>query len=694
MKNSILKSLEKQKKNSTQLFSMFFLFLFLALFIPTQSNAFCVYNNTGLLVNFKIAEHGWEKNNVTLWIEALKFPKNCWNYSDIGSGSRTQLLTIEVWIEAIQFKAVTSMQAGGYLKVDYHKEENGVNETVKVTSYTYDHKVLFVQPNVSNPGNRSVSFLATADPQFVKGDIDDISIEWWRASMVLNKLKEEAISGANRYRGIIVAGDLTQWTRTVEFQEYEKPFKGYTRYLYDGLGNHDYGFGNGDIPKGNCCNGSGSLRGGNFLAWNSACICPDDMAQAIGDRQRSSPLTGRSGPNYSWDWHDVHFVQLNLYPGNGSKFSHKLELIPGVKETAVSYYYNTFNSLIFLITDLKKNVGNSGRPVVLIHHYGFEGFSRGACDWNDTNTDVDGCGGDTKSVWWTQDERAAYWNALADYNVPLIITGHLHSTGINSDAWWKTTWKRPATLTNGPAEIQAITAGGAKAGGYYTSFNINNDKITVNRSQLEMKEPFIMSTTFKQIETVVIPITKPGDKPTHLISTTSASVAPPAQVPTTTTASSTVGAVAGAAATQPTTTTTTTTIAGGGDFKKIQNRWKPNIYLHIENGPIKSGQLGKPDWWSAQWEMIPVQGTKYVQIKNRWKPNIYLHNQHGKLEAGTLGAPGWWSAQWELVPVQGTEFVQIRNRWKPDIYLHIQNGPIEAGRLGAPGWWSAQWKIE
>ena len=129
------------------------------------------------------------------------------------------------------------------------------------------------------------------------------------------------------------------------------------------------------------------------------------------------------------------------------------------------------------------------------------------------------------------------------------------------------------------------------------------------------------------------------------------------------------------------------------NFSRIQNRWKPNQYLHVEHGKIEAGPLGKPGWWSAQWKLVPVSGTKYVRIQNRWKPNQYLHIEHGKIEAGPLGKPDWWSAQWKLVPVSGTKYVRIQNRWKPNQYLHIEHGKIEAGPLGKPGWWSAQWSL-
>ena len=130
------------------------------------------------------------------------------------------------------------------------------------------------------------------------------------------------------------------------------------------------------------------------------------------------------------------------------------------------------------------------------------------------------------------------------------------------------------------------------------------------------------------------------------------------------------------------------------DFKNIQNRWKPNMYLHIEHGKIEASPLGGAGWHSAQWSLVPVPGTNTVQIRNRWKSHIYLHIEHGKLEAGALGAPGWHSAHWVVAPVPGSNFVRIKNRWKPNVYLHIEHGKIEASPLGAPGWHSAMWTIK
>ncbi|MDY0231535.1 MAG: hypothetical protein RBR88_03540, partial [Candidatus Saccharicenans sp.] len=62
-------------------------------------------------------------------------------------------------------------------------------------------------------------------------------------------------------------------------------------------------------------------------------------------------------------------------------------------------------SLDFLIEDLRRNVGGSGRPVVIFQHYGFDSWSE---------------------AWWTQNERNAFLQAIRPYNVIAIFWGHSH----------------------------------------------------------------------------------------------------------------------------------------------------------------------------------------------------------------------------------------------------------------------------
>ena len=103
-----------------------------------------------------------------------------------------------------------------------------------------------------------------------------------------------------------------------------------------------------------------------------------------------------NGLHYSWDWDGVHFVQLNLYPGDE----------PHPKTRYSPAYHHPQRSLSFLRADLAANVAKSGRPVVLVHHYDLQG------------TD-----------WWHDDERNAYREAIGDYNVVAVFHGHT-GTGV------------------------------------------------------------------------------------------------------------------------------------------------------------------------------------------------------------------------------------------------------------------------
>jgi hypothetical protein len=172
-------------------------------------------------------------------------------------------------------------------------------------------------------------------------------------------------------RGILFPGDLIndgalsestdQWRQWVA----DMGVKGEGRVgypVYEGYGNHDLG--------------------SNDLAQN-----------AIKSRNALRPgVTNISsnGLHYSWDWDQVHFVNANLYPGNRPD-----------PATPYSPIHDPQYALDFLVADLAANVGNSGRPVIICHHYDLQG----------TN-------------WWTETEREAYYDAIKNYNVIAIIHGH------------------------------------------------------------------------------------------------------------------------------------------------------------------------------------------------------------------------------------------------------------------------------
>jgi hypothetical protein len=81
-----------------------------------------------------------------------------------------------------------------------------------------------------------------------------------------------------------------------------------------------------------------------------------------------------------------------------------------------------------------------------------------------------------------------------------------------------------------------------------------------------------------------------------------------------------------------------------------------------------------------------VQG--FVRIKN-FESNNYLHNQNGPVACTGIDR-GWWSAQWEILPVNGTNYFVIRNRWKNN-YISTENGSMISDNSQSA---NAQWSIE
>jgi DNA-binding NarL/FixJ family response regulator len=165
-------------------------------------------------------------------------------------------------------------------------------------------------------------------------------------------------------RGVLLLGDLTENGYATEWMAFTNDWglNGEQRLscpVYECFGNHDA-----------CCR--------EFV--------PAGI-KARNPLRRGVTNVSTNGYHYSWDWDNVHFVCLNVYPGIGAD--------------------NVFarNSLPFLMEDLAKNVGSSGRPVILYQHFGFDEFSVN---------------------WWSDQERTNYWAAIQNYNIVAILAGHNH----------------------------------------------------------------------------------------------------------------------------------------------------------------------------------------------------------------------------------------------------------------------------
>lgn len=101
------------------------------------------------------------------------------------------------------------------------------------------------------------------------------------------------------------------------------------------------------------------------------------------------------GHHYSWDWDHVHLVQLNLFGGDGP------EDVKGVNGPE----HDPQGALRFLKEDLAKNIGNSGRWVVVFQHFGWLG---GMSDW------------------WQPEAKERFYEVVKPYRIACLVNGHSH----------------------------------------------------------------------------------------------------------------------------------------------------------------------------------------------------------------------------------------------------------------------------
>lgn len=122
-----------------------------------------------------------------------------------------------------------------------------------------------------------------------------------------------------------------------------------------------------------------------------------------GRNGRRTGITERSGNglHYSWDWAGIHFVALGIVAGDAPEVTRPRRYAP-------------LGSLPFLRDDLAKHVGDSGRPVVLVHHVDAARYSAPVDDEKARHQE------------WDHGDVRAYYESLAPYRVAAAICGHTH----------------------------------------------------------------------------------------------------------------------------------------------------------------------------------------------------------------------------------------------------------------------------
>jgi hypothetical protein len=223
---------------------------------------------------------------------------------------------------------------------------------------------------------KGITFFMTTDLHY--GDNDDNNDEALGANRatidMMNKLPGSEYPGdipgkVARPRAVLVTGDIAEDGLAEEWQwfiaDYGVNGEGRVKYpVYEGWGNHD-------------CH-------------------QDRMFVMDGIRERNKKRAGLSnisenGYHYSWDWGNFHFIHLNIYPGTGAG--------------DVNSWGNPADSLTFLISDLEKNVGTSGKGIFLFMHFSFDRW--GLENWH---------------LW----EQDAFYNVVKDYNIITMFGGHGH----------------------------------------------------------------------------------------------------------------------------------------------------------------------------------------------------------------------------------------------------------------------------
>lgn len=255
---------------------------------------------------------------------------------------------------------------------------------------------------LAEPPKRNITFLAASDSHYREPDhrlgshnhLNRATIE--EMNQVHSLTWPEKLGGGaiDKPRGLVMPGDLIddgdrkENDRNLSAEQYRlfeadlglDGTDGLLKFpVFEGWGNHD------GPPVGKEKNGFSSQA---------------QIKRRNLQRQQKNLISNLSpnGLHYSWDWDDVHFVQLNFYPADQQHAEIRYSPV----------WHDPQGALTFLKEDLAAKVGTSGRPVVLTAHCGF-----------DTN-------------WWHPEDWANVYNAAKPYNVILYIYGH---TGTGTGAW-------------------------------------------------------------------------------------------------------------------------------------------------------------------------------------------------------------------------------------------------------------------
>jgi hypothetical protein len=244
---------------------------------------------------------------------------------------------------------------------------------------------------------RNVTFISTSDSHyaaFVNEDRNDRTRDTLRYLNAVTELSWPAALGGERIdapRGVLLLGDVIDDGDRL-FEGKNQSAQQFAHFLADfGLDGADgllkfpvfETWGNHDGPP------VGSEKNGFSFQAN--------LVKRNAARKQKGLISNvsQNGLHYSWDWDDVHFVMLGIYPADKQNAN--------VRYSPV--WHDPQGALSFMKEDLAQNVGQSGRPVVLLSH----------------------CGVDTD--WWIAEDWKAFYDGAKQYNIVAYLYGH-SGTGI------------------------------------------------------------------------------------------------------------------------------------------------------------------------------------------------------------------------------------------------------------------------
>jgi len=209
-----------------------------------------------------------------------------------------------------------------------------------------------------DPFRTDVTFIAFGDTQegggaSDKNDIQIAAINTFNEHLTWADAGKPSWGGIDHIRGIIMAGGITQNGRDGRGFEADE-YGGFTKryglcgnkkvryYMYEGYGNHD------------------------FYEWNNVAYSDGEhpIADSVAIRNGYRPGLINQAPgmdgHYSWDWDNIHFIQLNLTPSNVEP--HYADGYTGLRSPR--------KALEYFERDLPENVSGTTKKVIFIAHYG------------------------------------------------------------------------------------------------------------------------------------------------------------------------------------------------------------------------------------------------------------------------------------------------------------------------------------